>query len=63
MRVLFMALLLIVVQGCVTTEESYEASRDLGYTQEVERELKTEEDWERWRKQQRRNKNAIIVIE
>lgn len=48
--------------GCITTEQSYEATRNPAYVQEVERELKTDEDWERWNYQQKHNRNATIII-
>ena len=63
LRQLAVLLTLIMGQGCVTTDESYENTRDPHYTQEVENELKTEEDWENWRKLQKHNKNAVIMLD
>ncbi len=62
MKTFSATLILIIVQGCVTTEESYRATRDPGYTQEVENQLKTPEDRDRWHKIQKHNRNAFIIL-
>ena len=53
----------ILSSGCVTTESSREYTRDLENRVEVESQLKTEEDWQRWRKMQEHNENATIIID
>ena len=63
MKAFIALLILIMAQGCVTTDESYRATRDPGYTQEVENQLKTPEDWERWHKLQKHNRNAFIILD
>lgn len=60
---LLVSTFLIQMTGCITTEESYEETRDLTFQQEIERELKTEEDWERWHKQKKHNKNATVILQ
>lgn len=53
---------IFLLQGCITTDESYEQTRDPFYAQDTEQELKTEEDWARWQKQQQHNNNAHIFV-
>ena len=63
MRCLFaIALILIMAQGCVTSELSREATTDPEKVRTTESQLRTYEDWERWRKLQDYNRSAPIVI-
>jgi len=63
MRCLFaVTFILIMTQGCVTTELSREATTDPEMVRETESQLKTPEDWERWRKLQEHNRSATITI-
>ena len=49
--------------GCITTEDSYETTRDPIRAQGMERELKTDDDWAQWNKMKKHNNRALFIIE